>query len=260
MLKLNGLDVKPTMFPDGTSQVWKLPKEALAKEILSVTWRFESERELLDIYSLREACLDWPLYLYIPYLPYARQDKEPSNHTTHNLYAFGRLINGLHPDQVTCLDVHNPIVSKRLIDRLENVAVTGMQMRLIADLKPDTLVYPDHGAKARYSLNHPFELVFKKTRHAMTGEITGHELDINYASSSAPTGSYLIVDDICDGGATFLSIAKFLRELNPACKISLFVTHGIFSKGRKVLEDAGIEIFTTDSLPHNTGLKGVFPV
>jgi ribose-phosphate pyrophosphokinase len=38
----------------------------------------------------------------------------------------------------------------------------------------------------------------------------------------------LIVDDICDGGRTFLEIAKILKARG-ASSIELYVTHGIFS-------------------------------
>ena len=41
---------------------------------------------------------------------------------------------------------------------------------------------------------------------------------------------FLIVDDICDGGRTFLEAAKILKEETTG-KLFLYVTHGIFSKG-----------------------------
>lgn len=54
----------------------------------------------------------------------------------------------------------------------------------------------------------------------------------------------LIVDDICDGGGTFVGLAKELRAAG-ATRVYLYVTHGIFSK-RLPLE--GIDhVYTTDS-------------
>ena len=50
----------------------------------------------------------------------------------------------------------------------------------------------------------------------------------------------LIVDDICDGGATFTSLAKVLKNAG-AVYIGLHVTHGIFSKGIQVLLEAGVD-------------------
>ena len=47
-------------------------------------------------------------------------------------------------------------------------------------------------------------------------------------------------------------IAQALTETRKNLKLDLFVTHGIFSKGREVLEKAGFKLHTTNSLPRNT--------
>jgi ribose-phosphate pyrophosphokinase len=53
----------------------------------------------------------------------------------------------------------------------------------------------------------------------------------------------VIIDDICDGGATFLSIAEKIN----AKHLTLIVTHGIFSKGFSALEKRFNEIIVSDS-------------
>ena len=71
----------------------------------------------------------------------------------------------------------------------------------------------------------------KKKRCTETGAITETELDetINYKGKTI-----LIVDDICDGGATFVQLASKLKEQG-AESVSLFVTHMIASKGLQAL-------------------------
>lgn len=67
----------------------------------------------------------------------------------------------------------------------------------------------------------------------------------------------LVIDDICDGGGTFVLLANELKKHNPT-RFSLFVTHGIFSKGVEVLYDAGYSsVITTDSL-FDEGRKALF--
>ena len=61
----------------------------------------------------------------------------------------------------------------------------------------------------------------------------------------------IIIDDICDGGATFIKIAEVIKEnqkgvKNPG-KIYLIVTHGIFSKGFEELSKYFNEIYCTNS-------------
>lgn len=57
----------------------------------------------------------------------------------------------------------------------------------------------------------------------------------------------LIVDDICDGGRTFIQLATALKQKNCG-KIYLIVTHGIFSYGFDVLSDNIDGIFCTNSV------------
>jgi len=54
------------------------------------------------------------------------------------------------------------------------------------------------------------------------------------------------VDDICDGGGTFIGLAKALKQKN-AGNLYLAVSHGIFSKGFNELNKHFTKIFTTDS-------------
>lgn len=48
MIKLNGYEVKPTIFPDGTSQVWKLPEMSILNSVNVITWEFENGKLLRE--------------------------------------------------------------------------------------------------------------------------------------------------------------------------------------------------------------------
>jgi len=69
----------------------------------------------------------------------------------------------------------------------------------------------------------------------------------------------IIVDDICDGGGTFIGLAEELRRRN-AASLYLYVTHGIFSKDADVkLLDHFAKVYTTNSIKdssvNNTFIK-----
>lgn len=257
MIKINNYILTPTIFPDGTSQVWKLPKEILKAQDHSIIWNFEHEREIIDLLSLNKLLnFSKRIILHIPYLPYARQDKEISNDKTWNLRLFANLINRMECDLVTTVDVHNSELTENLFINFKNIEVGYLHEKLIKELNPDYIVYPDLGAKIRYKIDYVKSLVFCKTRDQLTGNIIGHEISHkdSYIKYHAPQNGekFLIIDDIIDGGATFISLAKKLRKENKDITIYLFGTHGIFSKGRSILHDAGIEkIFTTNSLLKN---------
>jgi ribose-phosphate pyrophosphokinase len=58
---------------------------------------------------------------------------------------------------------------------------------------------------------------------------------------------YVIIDDICDGGRTFVELAKAIKDGRPTAKIYLVVTHGIFSAGYDQLGEYFEKIYTTNS-------------
>lgn len=62
----------------------------------------------------------------------------------------------------------------------------------------------------------------------------------------------LILDDYIDGGRSFVSLAKDLKELGGASKVILVACHGLFSYGQSALYDGIDEIWTTDSLSNRT--------
>lgn len=256
MIKVNGIDIAPTIFPDKTSQIWKLPPPLIDADVFEIEWRFETEREIIDVASLATLLKDWGVRveLYMPYLPYARQDKLVNNDATFNLAAFSLLLGAMDFDKISALDVHNPNRCMQLMPNFHNRKVDKIHEAICEKIQPDVIVYPDHGAHARYP--HLFihaSIIFNKERNQETGEI----ISIN---ANCPRDVYyktaLIVDDICDGGRTFIEAAKVLRTEYPNIKIHLFVTHGIFSKGKDHLLKNGIDfVHTTNSLKQYTEME-----
>jgi ribose-phosphate pyrophosphokinase len=56
-----------------------------------------------------------------------------------------------------------------------------------------------------------------------------------------------IVDDICDGGRTFIELSKELKKRNCG-NVYLIISHGIFSKGIDVLREHFTKVFCTNSI------------
>jgi ribose-phosphate pyrophosphokinase len=77
-----------------------------------------------------------------------------------------------------------------------------------------------------------------KVRDTKTGRISGTSV-----SSELPKLPILVVDDICDGGRTFVELGKALAEVSSQPRY-LYVTHGIFSKGFEELDLYYERIFT----------------
>lgn len=112
----------------------------------------------------------------------------------------------------------------------------------------DLILFPDESAAKRFE--NEFQSITKrictKRRNQVTGEIISHELPEDIAGFQR----ILVVDDLCDGGRTFLSIADMLQDHADIdyYKLDLFVVHGVFSNGAiPKLKKVYDTIYTTNS-------------
>jgi ribose-phosphate pyrophosphokinase len=253
MIKVNDIPISPTMFPDGTSQMWKLPSGLFEGHFVDIKWNFESERELMDLFSLRALIHDSKeVRIHIPYLPYARQDKDITNTSTFNLRVFAALINGMNFYRVSAVDVHNPVLTGAIIKNFCNLSVKCLHEILISNIKPDYIVFPDKGAALAF-LHVPY-LIAEKDRKQDSGFVAGinfNPIQYNGDTNILRDKLFLVIDDICDGGATFLKVAEWFKVYVQKYDLHLFTTHGIYSKGKEPLINAGFKLYTTNSLIKN---------
>lgn len=258
MIYLNGQPLNVTVFPDKTSQVWKLNPSFLNDSFRQhIEWVFENEGEIVQLAQLvdlleKRQDKKFPIMriLELPYLPYGRQDKNVSNDATFALHSFAHMVNQLHFAKVIIHDPHSE-VALQLIHNSEAVYPIAALNFVIAEVKADTLCYPDKGAKSKYTSVYgeiKLRVVYgEKVRDQSSGKIISYDLYQAFDSwDDVKNKNVLIVDDICDGGATFTILAKDLLAKG-AKSVALFVTHGIFSRGLKPLFESGIQrIYTQD--------------
>lgn len=194
--------------------------------------------------------------LVIPYFPYARQDRvcQPGEALAASVMA--NIINGLELDQVTVWDAHSDVTGA-LIHRLQQVQQVDLLARhtdLIEQLQQGQLclVAPDAGASKKVrntakQLGGEIEVIqAEKMRDVATGDITHTAIFGDVRGKSV-----LITDDICDGGRTFIELAKVLRS-EGAERVLLFVSHGIFSQGLDVFAGLIDGIYCSQSWPAPT--------
>jgi ribose-phosphate pyrophosphokinase len=260
-LLLNEQEVKfdITKFPDGTSQVWKLDEsvefDPYGHEPV-ILWLFENEGELIHVLQLADLVQKHydvaDCILRVPYLPYGRQDKEINNRLSFALQTFKNALYSSNITRIETFDAHSK--SDMVYEDSVMPTVQDFHESIILNNNYQIICFPDAGAAKRYSNNfsrEEFIIYFEKVRNQLTGEITGLHLETNGKQLIMSDTNILIVDDICDGGMTFIKVAEALKQYNPK-RIDLAVSHGLFSKGRQCLHDAGItNIYTTNSLLRN---------
>lgn len=239
MFKINGIQVDPTRFPDGTSQIWKLSEELFVAKVINIEWYFVNEGEIMHLAQINDLFRHTPRKnLYIDYLPYARQDKAISNDKTFAFLTFSKIINNMNFHEIKILDPHNVNICELTLNMFKEVKPTEFIDNTIMLLKPDAICFPDKGAKARYDwITHPWKVYGEKVRDQLTGEIKSITIH-----GRVDNKNVLIIDDICDAGGTFVGCAAALKNAG-AKEINLYTTHGLYTKGLKVMKEAGISKF-----------------
>lgn len=186
------------------------------------------------------------LELLVPYFPAARQDRVMVPGEPLSVKVYASLINAQNFQRVLIFDPHSEVTSA-LIDRAVVISNHQFVKKCIERKKGILLISPDGGAlkkiyKVSQFLGGLPVIECSKIRDVKNGQLTGFTV---YADDLKGKPCY-IVDDICDGGGTFLGLAKKLKEKNSG-PIYLIVSHGIFSKGFNELKKEFNGIFSTNA-------------
>lgn len=228
MIKVDGKIIFVNRFPDGTLLLKEdVPLNFKDYRETTIEWSFENNEELITLtYIVKHLRAHGVtnLYLSMPYIPNARQDRVKSTEDVFTLKYFAEILNDLEFDSVTVLDPHSS-VSEALIHNIIVETPEKYVAKIIKEIGDDdlTMFYPDEGAMKRYSsmFDYPYAFGIKK-RNWETGQITG--LEVSGMTELINGRKILIVDDISSRGGTFYHSAKKLKELG-AKEIYLYVSH-----------------------------------
>ena len=177
--------------------------------------------------------------LFIPFLPNSRQDKIVFKFESDSNYVFQSIIRSFEPLKFYTLDIHNENAATYITPEKGSDFVNIIPNFSKEEWKDYVIVAPDKGARARarkvcvdLGKNHRDTnhfIFFDKIRNKETGKIESLEC-MSIKGLNLKGKTFLIIDDICDGGKTFSEIGRILKERN-AEKVILHVTHGLFTKG-----------------------------
>lgn len=217
---------------------------------VTITTRINTSNDLMELLLATDALRTMgaeKIHVFIPYLPYARQDRVMESGEAFSLRVFADIVNAQNYASVTIYDAHSD-VGPALIRKSINLTNHSFVAKVLAGKSDYVVVSPDAGAfKKVYKVCEAIgysatPIVCNKVR-AQGGSITKIVVSVDDLEGK----DVFIVDDICDGGRTFIALASALREKN-AGSVNLIVSHGIFSYGEEPLREGGVDhVYTTDS-------------
>lgn len=236
--------IQVTIFPDGQPHV-NIQTVAEGDEVKVICSLTDTSKllQLLETANALDNLFAKKKILVIPYLMAARYDRLIVQGDSIDLKVVADLINICGFEKVYLYDVHSE-VSLLLIKNA--IAITNEALVKAYDQPDAVLICPDAGASKKvgkyfgWSSNIKDIVYCSKNRELSTGKLTLEILEPQECTNR----NCVIIDDICDGGGTFLAIAE---KIQPA-HLTLIVTHGIFSKGFDTLHKYFQQIIVSDSL------------
>lgn len=282
--KISDIKYKISQFPDGQQDIVLLEDykiqgfhgTQIVKEVI-IESRFNSFRDLELIICATKALKRLgvkEIHLYIPYLLGARSDRHfQEGGNSYLVDVIAPIINAQNFETVTVLDVHSD-VAPACINNLRIESNKKLVKFALADIYnfdsnegdyKGVIVSPDAGASKKiYKLLEECDLdnqviICSKFRD-INGKLSNTEVPLGMQHFKGQ--DFIIIDDICDGGRTFIEIAKvilgrfILNGFKTKPRIYLIVTHGIFSKGYTELLQYFDTIYTTNSIKDIGGLDG----
>lgn len=258
-------------FDDTLRTMWRYPggeigvRATTAPAPEQLLARVQSSDDLMALVMYLAAVPGRVRQVCIPYLPYARQDRVAVPGDPNAIEALARVFASTGVRMFSTLDAHSPAAIAafaRSNCTLTNLPCWPWLTRYLDQLQPRHgqplwFVAPDNGARERTAAaatalsraDRPIGVVTcRKVRDPQTGKLRGFAVDPDHCPHSLGADPLVvIVDDICDGGGTFLGVATALREQFGAPPLHLFTTHGIHSRGLNELARVFTTIGATDS-------------
>lgn len=241
-------------FPDGEKSLVIDSNIDHKTDLISLVTRLSSMDEIFimlqaaDILNRHGIVFD----LYISYLMSMRMDRVMDFNRPFSLRVVANMIKNCGARNKYVLEPHSDrtleeLGAKKWVTQFDLIRDNSVKVR-IDGLKGSGLIFPDAGAKKRYSSTSGSIVCFAKKRDLSTGKII--ELvpetknDFNALTFSH---DFLLIDDLCDGGGTFVGIANKVREINNYARLSILVTHLVNDRGLDNLSNNFDEVFITNS-------------
>ena len=241
------------VFPDGESKITinRIPKKSTVLVVQSTYPPVDTNLlELLSIVSKVQK-FSSKIFAIIPYMGYARQDREFLDGEIITIGVVGKLLKASGVKKVLTVDIHSKLALKELKISSENVSAMEVLVKHFKKMKmKDPLVVsPDLGGKERAEkfsklLKTNF-IALKKHRDRRTGKVSILTGKINVKNRDL-----ILVDDMISTGGSIIKATQFLKK-QKCRRVFVACTHALLvNNATKKIKNAGVsQIISTNTIP-----------
>ena len=252
-LKSPYIKTEKKVFPDGESKITinQIPKKSIVVVVQSTYPPVDSNLlELLSIVSKVQK-FSSKVYAVIPYMGYARQDREFLGGEIVTIGVVGKLLKAAGVKKVLTVDIHSKIALKELKISSENVSAMDVLVKHFKKLKmkEPLVVSPDMGGQERAKkfanlLKTDF-IALKKHRDRKTGKVNilSDRVDVK-------NRDLVLVDDMISTGGSIVKATQFLKK-QKCRRVFVACTHALLvNDAAKKIKKAGVsQIVSTNTIP-----------
>lgn len=191
--------------------------------------------------------------LYITYLLAARTDRLFSWNTSFTLKIVMDVLKSFN-SEIMILDPHSEAANRLSDNRVYEINFINMLINytdIFDDSDNIVIVAPDEGAKDRLEhivtssiFRNPI-IYCSKTRDE-SGKVTEVKVKSESPIQVNKKTRLIVIDDLCDGGGTFMAIAPELKRYEVK-EIDLLITHSIQLDGLKKVSSVYDKVITSNS-------------
>jgi len=261
-IKANLVKSEVRVFPDGESKITLTGNLSKKKSIVVQSICPPVDTNLIQALSLISKAKETSskVIAVIPYMGYARQDREFLSGEIVTMKVLGKLFKGAGASKIIVVDIHSMIGLKNF--RIKSTNVTAIpdlvQYFKKLRLKKPLVVSPDQGGKDRAKeFADKFEseyIVLEKQRDRKTGKV-----QIKTKNTDEVAGRDLIlVDDMISTGGSIIKATQFLKKQK--CKrVFVACTHALLmNDAEKKIKKVGVtSIVSANTIPGKTSVVDV---
>jgi len=261
-LKATYIRTELRTFPDGENKITFSSKPKKSKIVVVQSVYPPVDSNLIQCLSIISKAKQFSsnVIAVIPYMGYARQDKEFLPGEVVTMQVIAKLFKAIGTTKIVVVDIHSQTGLKYFKFSAKNVSAVSELVKYFKKLKlrKPLVVSPDSGGKKRAKkfakLLKSDYIALNKQRNRKTGKIK-----IVSLNHKKVTGKDLIlVDDMISTGDSIIKATEFLKK-QKCNKVFVACTHALLinNAGKKIKKAGVSKIVSTNSIPSSTSVVDV---
>lgn len=250
-LGIEFIDVELRVFPDGESKVRLLGEPGDVSIVVQSTYPPVDPHLIQAIFIAHKAkSLGSRVVMIMPYLGYARQDKEFLKGEAVSIATVARLLGCVGVERLVTVDIHSTYSLGYMPFQAYSTSAIPLLAEYVKglDLKDPLVISPDYGGRTRAEafakLIGTKSTYIKKFRDRSTGEIRMEPPKIELGGRDV-----VLVDDIISTGGSLKKAAELLRSMG-ARRVYSTCTHALLVGGAlEKLKDMLDGLVATNTVP-----------